>query len=90
MKVTVDRYRILHLVLLLACSCVIGQILISKWEWGVMSAYGFATTITIQISNALYSLNTTNGDTDEAEKKREEKRERRREHRNQTGHRKKK
>lgn len=55
-----------------------------------MSAYGFATTITIQISNALYSLNTTNGDTDEAEKKREEKRERRREHRNQTGHRKKK
>ena len=85
MEVTIDRYRVLHLVLLMFSSFIIAKILISKWEWSSLSAYGFGVTISTQVSNALSKIieDESNSTVD---KKREEKRERveqRRERRNQ-------
>ena len=88
MKVNLDRYRIFHLIVLLACSFVVAETLIAKMEWTKMSAYGLAITITTQLSNAINSANKDADAADEsaAEKKRQEKRERvlekRRERRN--------
>ena len=56
MKVTIDRYRIFNLVLLLACSGVLAEIIIFKFEWSRLSAYGFTITICVQISNAINQL----------------------------------
>ena len=79
MKVTIDRYRILNLVILLACSGVLAEIIISKFEWSRLSAYGFTITICVQISNAINKINLEaqqNKNNDAAEKKRLEKIER--------------
>ena len=79
MKVTIDRYRIFNLVILLACSGVLAEIIISKFEWSRLSAYGFTITICVQISNAINKLNLEaqqNKNNDAAEKKRLEKIER--------------
>ena len=80
MKVTIDRYRVLHLFILVGCSFILAETLVSKWGWSYMSAYGFAISITTQISNAINKDNPritdNDGPTDAAEKKREEKRER--------------
>ena len=79
MKVTIDRYRIFNLVILLACSGVLAEIIISKFEWSRLSAYGFTITICVQISNAINKLNVEaqqNNNNDAAEKKRLEKSER--------------
>ena len=79
MKVTIDRYRIFNLVILLACSGVLAEIIISKFEWSRLSAYGFTITICVQISNAINKLNLEaqhNNNNDAAEKKRLEKSER--------------
>jgi len=85
MEVTIDRYRVLHLALLMFSSYIIAKILILKWEWSSLSAYGFGVTISTQVSNALSKIieDESNSTVD---KKREEKRERvekRRERRNQ-------
>jgi len=66
-------------------SYIIAKILILKWEWSSLSAYGFGVTISTQVSNALSKIieDESNSTVD---KKREEKRERvekRRERRNQ-------
>lgn len=77
MKVTIDRYRILHLVLLMACSFVLGEILIAKMGWAPLSAYGFACTVTSQISSAAREALANKDqkeEVDSAQKKREEKR----------------
>lgn len=77
MKVTFDRYRILHLILLMACSWVLAKILIAKLEWTAMSAYGFACTLTTQINQAINSAKKDDdGDNNGAEKKRQDKRDR--------------
>ena len=79
MKVTIDRYRILNLGILLACSGVLAEIIISKFEWSRLSAYGFTITICVQIINAINQLNVEaqqNNHNDAAEKKRLEKSER--------------
>jgi hypothetical protein len=79
MKVTIDRYRILNLIILLACSSILAEIIISKFEWARLSAYGFTITICVQISNAINKLNLEqqqNNNNDAAEKKRLEKSER--------------
>ena len=82
MKVSIDRYRVLHLFILMGCSFILAETLVSKWEWSYMSAYGFAISITTQISNAINNnannprITNDGGPNDAAEKKREEKRER--------------
>mmetsp|Transcript_7648 Transcript_7648/g.12379 ORF Transcript_7648/g.12379 Transcript_7648/m.12379 type:complete len:100 (-) Transcript_7648:123-422(-) len=78
MEINLDRWRILHLLLLLTVSSILAQILIAKFEWAALSAYGFAITITTQINNAINS-DQLNGDLnadDAADKMRQEKRER--------------
>lgn len=62
MKVTVNRNRILHLILLILCSHVIARVLIKVWEWPPLSAYGLGCTMTIQFSNAIIRFNTDNTD----------------------------
>ena len=85
MEVTIDRYRVLHLIVLMFSSYIIAKIFILKWEWSSLSAYGFGVTITTQISNVI--IHKINEDKSNViDKKREEKRERvekRRERRNQ-------
>ena len=75
MKVTIDRYRILHLLLLMGTSFVLAETLIHKLEWTPLSAYGLACTLTTQISSALYGQ-TEEDDVNAADAKRKEKRER--------------
>ena len=85
MEVTIDRYRVLHLVLLMFSSFIIAKILILKWEWSLLSAYGFGVTISTQVSNSISKIIEDESNSTE-DKKREEKRERvekRRERRNQ-------
>ncbi|KAL3771102.1 hypothetical protein ACHAWU_006479 [Discostella pseudostelligera] len=79
MEITIDRYRILHLILLIVCSHVIARFLINSWEWTPLSAYGLAVTVTTQISNAITQNNINAGNNDEdnvVDKRRQEKRER--------------
>mmetsp|Transcript_2090 Transcript_2090/g.3872 ORF Transcript_2090/g.3872 Transcript_2090/m.3872 type:complete len:104 (-) Transcript_2090:505-816(-) len=56
MKVTLDAQRILHLLLLLSISYLIGQFLVSRYEWKPFSAYGFGCTLTCNISNAVVKM----------------------------------
>jgi len=66
-------------------SFIIAKILILKWEWSSLSAYGFGVTITTQVSNAVSKI-IEDESNNTVDKKREEKRERvekRRERRNQ-------
>ncbi|KAL7527882.1 hypothetical protein ACHAWF_002347 [Thalassiosira exigua] len=74
MKVTIDRYRILHLILLIICSFILAEILIKKLGWSRLSAYGFACTLTSQISQAIHRLQTDNPDGEDED--RQDKRER--------------
>jgi len=86
MEVTIDRYRVLHLIVLMFTSYIIAKILILKWDWSSMSAYGFGVTISTQISNAMHTINNDKSNAMAIDQKREEKRERvekRRERRNE-------
>mmetsp|Transcript_15715 Transcript_15715/g.33228 ORF Transcript_15715/g.33228 Transcript_15715/m.33228 type:complete len:95 (+) Transcript_15715:180-464(+) len=75
MKINLDRWRILHLLVLMGISFVLAEILIAKMGWTGLSAYGFACTITTQINNAINP--DPNAEAEEAaEKKRQEKRDR--------------
>ena len=56
MEVTIDRYRVLHLIVLVFGSYIIAKILILKWEWSSLSAYGFGVTITTQVSNGISKI----------------------------------
>jgi len=76
MKVTIDRYRILHLVMLMICSYLLAEALIAKMEWTPLSAYGLACTITTQISNGINSQYNEDEANSPVEKRREDKRER--------------
>ncbi|KAL7441636.1 hypothetical protein ACHAXH_008729, partial [Discostella pseudostelligera] len=79
MEIIIDRYRILHLILLIVCSHVIARFLINSWEWTPLSAYGLAVTITTQFSNAITRHNTNADNTEEddvVDKRRQERRER--------------
>ena len=75
MKVTIERYRVLHLLVLTGCSFVLAEILIHKLGWTALSAYGMACTFTSQVSSAIYAQ-TEEEEVDAAELKRKEKRER--------------
>jgi DNA integrity scanning protein DisA with diadenylate cyclase activity len=56
MKVTFDRYRVLHLIILIACSSILAETLISKLALARLSAYGFACTIITRLSNGVRSI----------------------------------
>jgi hypothetical protein len=53
MKVTFDRYRFFHLIILIACSCIFAEILISKLALARLSAYGFACSVVTGLSRAI-------------------------------------
>ena len=95
MKITFDRYRILHLILLVACSFILAETLIAKMEWSKLSAYGFACTMISQLSNAISPIESDDSKRTAAEEtKRQDKRERtlekRRERRNGVANKKRK
>jgi hypothetical protein len=56
MKVTIDRYRVLHLIILMTCSCILAETLISKFAWARLSAYGIACTVVTGSSNGIRSI----------------------------------
>jgi hypothetical protein len=76
MKITFDRYRILHLFLLMACTFILAETLIAKMDWSKLSAYGFACTVVTQISNAMNPIESDNSEPPAADKKKHEKRRR--------------
>ena len=51
MKVTFDFIRILHLILLIVLTIVFGQILIQRYDWTSLTAYGLTCSIVCQINN---------------------------------------
>ena len=56
MKVTVDTKRLLHLGILLIVTHVLGQYLMTNYEWTFLSAYGFSCSLSCQMSNALLKV----------------------------------
>ena len=77
MKFTFDRYRILHLILLMACSYIVAETLIAKMEWSKLSAYGFACTVITQLNNAINPIESDDSKHTAAEEtKKQDKRER--------------
>ena len=53
MKVTFDLKRVLHLILLIVLTITFGQLLIQRYEWKPLSAYGLTCSIVCQISNVI-------------------------------------
>ena len=74
MKITFDRYRILHLFLLMACTFILAEILIAKIYWSKLSAYGFACTVVTQINNAMNPIESHSEDLSAADEKKRDKR----------------
>lgn len=51
MKVTFHYIRILHLLLLIILTIIFGQILIQRYEWTSLTAYGLSCSIVCQINS---------------------------------------
>lgn len=83
MKVTFDRYRVLHLIILMTCSCILAETLISKFMWARLSAYGIACTVVTGSSNGIRSIIEKNDNEcqNDIRRVREEKMEKRRDRR---------
>lgn len=56
MIVTVDTPRVLHLFLLLGVTYLGGRILIDRFDWSGLSAFGLSCTVACQLSNAIMQL----------------------------------
>ena len=56
MKVTFDYRRILHLLLLIVFTVAFGQILIQRYEWTSLTAYGLTCSIVCQINNVILNF----------------------------------
>ena len=56
MKVTFDYRRILHLLLLIVFTVTFGQILIQRYEWTSLTAYGLTCSIVCQINNVILNF----------------------------------
>ena len=61
MKVTLDLKRLLHLLLLIVLTLTFGQILIQRYEWKPLSAYGLTCSIVCQISNVILKFHEISG-----------------------------
>jgi hypothetical protein len=56
---SIDKSRLLHLLLLLGLSYAGGKLLLYVFEdWSPTAAYGFAITVVCQVSNAVLKLTT--------------------------------
>jgi hypothetical protein len=56
---SIDKSRLLHLLLLLGLSYAGGKVLLHFFEdWSPTAAYGFAITVVCQVSNAVLKLTT--------------------------------
>ena len=53
MRVTIDPKRVVHLVLLLVLTVTFGRLLIERYEWNRLSAYGLVCSVVCQISNVI-------------------------------------
>lgn len=53
MKVTIDIKRVLHLLLLILLTLTFGGLLIQRYDWKPLSAYGLACSIVCQINNVI-------------------------------------
>ena len=53
MRVTVDYKRILHLIVLILLTYIFGQILVQRYDWAPLSAYGLTCSLVCQISNVI-------------------------------------
>lgn len=53
MKVTIDFKRILHLLLLIVLTLTFGGLLIQRYDWKPLSAYGLACSVVCQINNII-------------------------------------
>ncbi|ACI64194.1 predicted protein [Thalassiosira pseudonana CCMP1335] len=56
MNVNISPRRIIHLLLLILFTYLLGQVLIVKLDWTPLSAYGFGCTIVVQINNGILWL----------------------------------
>ena len=56
MRVTIDPKRVVHLVLLLVLTVTFGRLLIERYEWNRLSAYGLVCSVVCQISNVIMKL----------------------------------
>lgn len=57
MKVTFDLKRFLHLIILIILTVTFGQILIQRYDWKPLSAYGLTCSLVCQISNVVLKFN---------------------------------
>lgn len=56
MQVTFDLPRVLHLLLLISLTAVGGTLLVTRYNWNGLSAYGFVCTIVCQVSGAVLKI----------------------------------
>jgi hypothetical protein len=61
MKVTFDWKRVLHLVLLIVLTITFGQLLVQRYEWKPLSAYGLTCSVVCQISNVILKFHEVSG-----------------------------
>ena len=69
MKINLEWKRILHLIVLIIFTGLLGQILIKRFEWKQLSAYGLSCSLVCQISNAIFKINEMNLENGEDSKK---------------------
>ena len=51
MIITIDKQRIIHLLILITTTLIGGCILVYYYDWGKLAAYGFTCTLSCQISD---------------------------------------
>lgn len=56
MKVTIDFWRVLHLILLVATTWLTGRFFVDQFEMSNLTAYGLGCFIVCQISNVLLKV----------------------------------
>ena len=56
MKVTLDTPRILHFVLLLTVTTLGGYALMTRYDFGFLTAFGVSCSVTVQVSDAIRKL----------------------------------
>jgi hypothetical protein len=56
MKVNLEYTKIAHFLLLLGLTLLGGWVLMDRYEWPHLSAFGFSCTVTVQLSNLLLKL----------------------------------
>jgi hypothetical protein len=56
MKINLESTKIVHFLFLLGLTLLGGWVLMDRYEWPYLSAFGFACTVTVQLSNLMLKL----------------------------------